>query len=131
MTDVIVVGSGVAGLSAALSAAETGARVTVITKASLTLTATDRAQGGMAAMTSSLPDGQPKDSVQLHVQDTLVAGAVADAAVDRIGSALLAPALAYGATGNSGIAPDETLVFVVDLVSATPAASTTTVAPAP
>lgn len=75
MTDVIVVGSGVAGLSAALSAAETGARVTVITKASLTLTATDRAQGGMAAMTSSLPDGQPKDSVQLHVQDTLVAGA--------------------------------------------------------
>lgn len=75
MTDVIVVGSGVAGLSAALSAAEAGARVTVITKASLTLTATDRAQGGMAAMTSTLPDGQPKDSVQLHVQDTLVAGA--------------------------------------------------------
>ena len=75
MTDVIVIGSGVAGLSAALSAAEAGTRVTVITKASLTLTATDRAQGGMAAMTSTLPDGQPKDSVQLHVQDTLVAGA--------------------------------------------------------
>lgn len=75
MTDVIVIGSGVAGLSAALSAAEAGARVTVITKASLTHTATDRAQGGMAAMTRTLPDGQPKDSVQLHVQDTLVAGA--------------------------------------------------------
>lgn len=75
MTDVIVIGSGAAGLSAALSAAEAGARVTVITKASLTLTATDRAQGGMAAMTSTLPGGQPKDSVQLHVQDTLVAGA--------------------------------------------------------
>ena len=44
---------------------------------------------------------------------------------------VIPPALAYGATGNSGIAPDETLVFVVDLVSATPAASTTTVAPAP
>ncbi len=25
----------------------------------------------MAAMTRTLPDGQPKDSVQLHVQDTL------------------------------------------------------------
>ena len=75
MTDVIVIGSGAAGLSAALSAAEAGAHVTVITKASLTLTATDRAQGGMAAMTSALPEGQPKDSVQLHVQDTLVAGA--------------------------------------------------------
>ena len=75
MTDVIVIGSGAAGLSAALSAAEAGAHATVITKASLTLTATDRAQGGMAAMTSALPEGQPKDSVQLHVQDTLVAGA--------------------------------------------------------
>ena len=75
MTDVIVIGSGVAGLSAALSAAEAGARVTVVTKAALDHTATDRAQGGMAAMTSALPNGQPVDSVQLHVQDTVVAGA--------------------------------------------------------
>ena len=75
MTDVIVIGSGVAGLSAALSAAEAGARVTVVTKAALDHTATDRAQGGMAAMTSALPNGQPMDSVQLHVQDTVVAGA--------------------------------------------------------
>ena len=44
MTDVIVIGSGVAGLSAALSAAEAGARVTVVTKAALDHTATDRAQ---------------------------------------------------------------------------------------
>ena len=48
--DVIVIGSGVAGLSAALSATEAGARVTVVTKAALDHTATDRAQGGMAAM---------------------------------------------------------------------------------
>jgi len=75
MTDVIVIGSGVAGLNAALSAAEAGARVTVVTKVALTHTATDRAQGGMAAMTSFLTEGQPKDSVQLHVQDTVVAGA--------------------------------------------------------
>ena len=75
MTDVLVIGTGVAGLSAALSAVEAGARVTVITKSSISHTATDRAQGGMAAMTSTLPGGQSKDSVQLHVQDTLVAGA--------------------------------------------------------
>ncbi|WP_431813607.1 L-aspartate oxidase [Kocuria sp. cx-455] len=75
MTDVIVIGSGIAGLSAALSAAEAGARVTVVTKAALSHTATDRAQGGMAAMTSSLPQGQSKDSARLHVQDTVVAGA--------------------------------------------------------
>ncbi len=75
MTDVLVIGTGVAGLSAALSAAEAGARVTVVTKAALDHTATDRAQGGMAAMTGPLPGGQPKDSVRLHVQDTLVAGA--------------------------------------------------------
>ena len=75
MTDVLVIGTGVAGLSAALSAAEAGARVTVVTKAALTHTATDRAQGGMAAMTGSLPGGNPADSVRLHVQDTLVAGA--------------------------------------------------------
>lgn len=43
---------------------------------------------------------------------------------------LIIPAdLAYGADGNSPkIAPDEALVFVVDLVSATPASSTTTAA---
>ena len=75
MTDVLVIGTGVAGLSAALSAAEAGARVTVVTKAALAHTATDRAQGGMAAMTGSLPGGNPADSVRLHVQDTLVAGA--------------------------------------------------------
>lgn len=75
MTDVLVIGTGVAGLSAALSAAEAGARVTVVTKAALSHTATDRAQGGMAAMTGSLPGGNPTDSVRLHVQDTLVAGA--------------------------------------------------------
>lgn len=36
------------------------------------------------------------------------------------------PDLAYGSTGSGSIAPDETLVFVVDLDSRTPAADTTT-----
>jgi peptidylprolyl isomerase len=39
------------------------------------------------------------------------------------------PSLGYGATGTATIAPDETLVFVVDLVSAGPATATTTAAP--
>lgn len=48
----------------------------------------------------------PLGAVEQHgphlplITDTAVAGAVADAAVDRIGSALLAPALAYGASGE-------------------------------
>jgi peptidylprolyl isomerase len=39
------------------------------------------------------------------------------------------PALGYGSTGNSTIAPDETLVFVVDLVAAGQGTTTTTAAP--
>jgi peptidylprolyl isomerase len=42
---------------------------------------------------------------------------------------VIPPALGYGSTGNSRIAPDETLVFVVDVVSAGPATTTTTAAP--
>jgi mycofactocin system creatininase family protein len=48
----------------------------------------------------------PLGAVEQHgphlplITDTAVAGAVADAAVDRIDAALLAPALAYGASGE-------------------------------
>jgi peptidylprolyl isomerase len=38
------------------------------------------------------------------------------------------PSLGYGSTGNATIAPDETLIFVVDLASAAPATTTTTLA---
>lgn len=75
MTSIIVVGSGAAGLATALPAARAGARVTVLTKAGLSDTATARAQGGMAAMTGEHPGSQSRDSVALHVQDTVVAGA--------------------------------------------------------
>ncbi len=68
-------GSGAAGLTAALGAAARGARVTVLSKSTLGNTATDRAQGGIAAMTRGLPGGQPLDTPQLHAQDTEAAGA--------------------------------------------------------
>ncbi|MCT1546307.1 MULTISPECIES: L-aspartate oxidase [Kocuria] len=71
----LVVGSGAAGLTAALGAAARGARVTVLTKSTLGHTATDRAQGGIAAMTRDLPGGQPLDTPQLHARDTEAAGA--------------------------------------------------------
>jgi L-aspartate oxidase len=67
--DVVVVGSGVAGLTTALRCASAGAKVTVVTKAKLDDGSTRWAQGGIAA---ALGDG---DTPQQHRDDTLVAGA--------------------------------------------------------
>jgi L-aspartate oxidase len=66
--DVVVIGTGVAGLVAALAAHRRGRRVVVLSKASET--ATFYAQGGIAVV---LPDTD--DSVDTHVADTLAAGA--------------------------------------------------------
>jgi hypothetical protein len=38
---------------------------------------------------------------------------------------VIPPDLAYGATGQGSIAPDETLIFVVDLISSTPTTTST------
>ncbi|KIZ19759.1 L-aspartate oxidase [Streptomyces natalensis] len=67
--DVVVVGSGVAGLTAALRCAAAGRRTVVVTKARLDDGSTRWAQGGIAA---ALGDG---DSPEQHLADTLVAGA--------------------------------------------------------
>ncbi|MEU2871856.1 L-aspartate oxidase [Streptomyces olivoreticuli] len=67
--DVVVVGSGVAGLTVALRCAAAGAAVTVVTKARLDDGSTRWAQGGIAA---ALGDG---DTPEQHLDDTLVAGA--------------------------------------------------------
>ena len=67
-TDVVVVGSGIAGLSAALHAREAGHRVTVVTKVNIGDGSTRWAQGGIAAVLD------PADSPAEHLTDTLVAG---------------------------------------------------------
>ena len=66
--DVLVVGTGAAGASAALAAAEAGSEVAVLTKADPGETNTLYAQGGMAAVLA------PDDSVDIHVADTLRVG---------------------------------------------------------
>lgn len=66
-TDFLILGSGVAGLSFALKAAEFG-KVLVVTKGAAEEGSTALAQGGVAAVQS------PDDSVESHVGDTLEAG---------------------------------------------------------
>jgi len=66
--DVLIVGSGAAGLTAALNLAETH-KVAVIAKGALGEGATSWAQGGIAAV---LEEG---DSFDAHVNDTMIAGA--------------------------------------------------------
>ncbi|TLM73420.1 MAG: L-aspartate oxidase [Actinobacteria bacterium] len=66
--DVVVIGSGIAGLTAALEASAAGMQVALVTKSSLTETATWYAQGGIAGAVGVA------DSVELHLADTLVVG---------------------------------------------------------
>ena len=67
-SDFLIIGSGAAGLSFALKAAQHG-RVTLITKGALEESNTRYAQGGIAAVTGSL------DSFDKHIADTLDCGA--------------------------------------------------------
>jgi L-aspartate oxidase len=67
-TDVIVVGSGVAGLTCALHLREAGLHVTVVTKVNIDDGSTRWAQGGIAAVLD------PLDTPAAHAADTLVAG---------------------------------------------------------
>ncbi|MCV2395000.1 L-aspartate oxidase [Actinotalea sp. M2MS4P-6] len=67
--DAIVVGSGVAGLTAALRLRSRVPRVLLVTKGPLASGSTVWAQGGIAAALD------PEDSPEAHLSDTLVAGA--------------------------------------------------------
>jgi L-aspartate oxidase len=68
----VVAGSGIAGLYAALLASDMGADVVLLTKGSLGQSNTWYAQGGISAV---LADPAPGDTVAAHIQDTLRAGA--------------------------------------------------------
>ncbi|MDQ3906921.1 MAG: L-aspartate oxidase [Acidobacteriota bacterium] len=68
-TDFVVVGTGVAGLRAAIEIASAGARVTMLTKERADESNTEYAQGGVAVALAE--DDRPS----LHEEDTLVAGA--------------------------------------------------------
>jgi L-aspartate oxidase len=74
-TDVVVIGTGVAGLAAALAAHRAGRSVVVLSKADQATgaTATHYAQGGIAVVVPDNPENP--DSVETHVADTLAAGA--------------------------------------------------------
>ena len=67
-TDVLVIGSGAAGLATALHLSSR-ARIIVLSKDDIRDGSTNRAQGGVAAVS------QPADSVDAHVRDTIAAGA--------------------------------------------------------
>ncbi|MFF3570342.1 L-aspartate oxidase [Nocardia jiangxiensis] len=66
--DLVVIGGGVAGLTAARTASLRGLRVLTLSKGGPSDTSTQYAQGGIAVVA---PHG---DSVESHVEDTVVAG---------------------------------------------------------
>jgi len=105
---VVIAGSGIAGLTAALHAVETGYAVTLVTKDALGDGCTPLAQGGVAGVYG------PDDSPTAHAADTLSAGAgLADPrAVDtlvRDGAARIAELIARGVAFDR--APDGTLLL--------------------
>src|SRR6187549_698505 len=68
VSDVLIIGSGAAGLTAALNLAERF-KVTVLAKGALNEGSTAWAQGGIAAVL------EPGDTFESHIEDTMVAGA--------------------------------------------------------
>jgi glycine/D-amino acid oxidase-like deaminating enzyme len=68
----VVIGSGIAGLYAALLAADAGASVVLLTKGGLDHSNTWYAQGGISAV---LDEPAPGDTAAAHITDTLQAGA--------------------------------------------------------
>lgn len=96
--DLVVVGTGVAGLTAAIEAKLLGLRVVVVTKDTADAGSTRWAQGGVAVVVGDVPG----DSVEAHIADTVDAGAglcdeEAVAAILRDGPAAVARLRARGA----------------------------------
>jgi L-aspartate oxidase len=68
LLDVVVVGGGAAGLYSALTSADAGSRVAMVSRKPLSESSSYWAQGGLAAAIGS------DDSPEIHVDDTLAAG---------------------------------------------------------
>ncbi|MGH3534526.1 MAG: FAD-binding protein, partial [Pseudonocardiaceae bacterium] len=105
--DLAVVGTGVAGLTAALRAAELGLRVVAVTKTTVEDGNTQWAQGGIAVVLPGDQSSPPGDSVDAHVADTLAAGAglCDEAAVRTIlaaGPAAVSELRTHGAVFDGG-----------------------------
>ncbi len=108
--DLVVVGTGVAGLTAATEASRAGLRVLVVTKAQAVDGNTRWAQGGVAVVRPEEHDAN--DSVARHIDDTVTAGAGlcdvdAVTAVIAGGPGAVAALRAAGAVFDAG--PDGTL----------------------
>jgi succinate dehydrogenase / fumarate reductase flavoprotein subunit len=67
MIDILIIGSGGAGLSAALSAKEAGASVLVVSKTAPNTSQTSMAQGGINAALANVED----DNIESHIKDTM------------------------------------------------------------
>ena len=96
--ELVVVGTGVAGLTAAVEAARLGVRVVVVTKDAADAGSTRWARGGVAVVVGDVVG----DSVAAHVADTLTAGGglcdeAATAAILRDGPPAVARLRARGA----------------------------------
>ena len=68
--DYLIIGSGIAGMTAALEASETGHSVALITKTNLEMSNTSKAQGGICCVLNE----NEEDSFESHIKDTLNAG---------------------------------------------------------
>jgi len=76
--DILIIGSGLAGLTLALQVADYK-KVCLVSKREITDSASSWAQGGIAAVLNN------EDSVEAHIQDTLIAGAgLCDVAITRM-----------------------------------------------
>jgi L-aspartate oxidase len=110
-TDYLIIGSGIAGLWAALEASAHG-RVVVVTKKENAESNTNYAQGGIASVFA------PDDSYELHIQDTLNAGAGlchrdAVEMLVREGPDRVRELIAVGARFNTETLPDGSVVLAL------------------
>ena len=70
MSHITIIGSGIAGLFAALKIANSGHEVTIITKLRVKDSSTNWAQGGIAGIL----DKTDASGIESHIKDTLISG---------------------------------------------------------